>query len=121
MKKFVLFLSFICVVSLAFTQNDSFVNSKNSQTVWTTRVSICIGDTYFISLLEDFDSVNYCVYSHNGIYDTSYTTGMILKPDTNPDNTVLYTLESVNGEVPTDTYLYYVSSKVPHAITIPQD
>ena len=88
MKRLIVCLVFFCATSFVLAQNGSMLNTRS---VWTTHVSICIGDTYFISLLEDFESVDYCVYSHNGVYDTSYTTGIVLKPDTNPENIVLYT------------------------------
>ena len=98
---------------------DGGTSSTNTRSVWTTYKSICIGDSSFVSLLEDFSSVVWCVYSHNGIYDTSYTTGIILKPDTNPNNTLVYVLETVNGVVPTDSYQWIVSSKIPSTISIP--
>jgi len=118
MKKLIVFLLFLCAMFFAFSQNDSLSNTRS---VWTTYKSICIGDSSSVSLLEDFDQIIYCVYSHNGIYDTSYTTGIILWPDTNPNNTVLYTLESVNGEIPVDTYQWIVSSKPLSKVIVPQD
>ena len=118
MKKLIVFLLFLCAMFFAFSQNDSLSNTRS---VWTTYKSICIGDSSYVSLLEDFDQIIYCVYSHNGIYDTSYTTGIILWPDTNPNNTVLYTLESVNGEIPVDTYQWIVSSKPLSKVIVPQD
>lgn len=118
MKKLVAILVFICAVFYSYAQD---LEQSNNRSVWTTYKSICIGDSSYVSLLEDFDQIIYCVYSHNGIYDTSYTTGIILWPDTNPNNTVLYTLESVNGEIPVDTYQWIVSSKLSPIIAIPVD
>jgi len=115
MKKLIVFLVFICAV---FYLHAQISGQSNTRSVWTTYKSICIGDSSFVSLLEDFDSVNYCVYSYNGIYDTSYTSGIFLKPSTHIDSVIVYVLENVDGEVPTDIYRWIVSGKPFFTISI---
>jgi len=118
MKKLIVILAFICAVFCLHAQD---LGQSNNRSVWTTYKTICIGDSSFVSLLEDFDSVNYCVYSHEGIYDTSYTSGIFLKPSTHIDSVIVYVLISVNGEVPIDTYRWIVSGKHLYTISIPTD
>ena len=118
MKKLVAILVFICAVFYSYAQD---LEQSNNRSVWTTYKTICIGDSSFVSLLEDFDSVNYCVYSHDGVYDTSYTSGILLKPSTHIDSVIVYVLISVNGEATTDTYRWIVSGKPLYTISIPTD
>lgn len=109
MKKLIVFLVFVCAVLMSYAQGY--------ESIYTLNESVCIGDS--ISFTLPFDSVNVCVCQHNGIYDTIYSSTIVLKPGINSGDIVTYEVIMVNEEIPVDLYRFVITSKIPPTISIP--